>query len=307
MKKLIGLLAVLFLMGCDDGDMSFETFDFSDSEPQVCGESDVLFKINGTEVLILNIDFENFSNVAKNDTITLEANDLIYRNYNGNVSSSVICSVIPPANPQVIEEWGSSQGAKINIFSSPITDDEGITTGYSHVIKIISVEFNKGDETIVITDNNFGSYTTDLSYNFDFTEGTVNRCTNGLLYKRNLNESIVLALTPEAYASLFPNENSDAPRTITVDPNDNRLIFDIYTGNITADVICADVPPVTPTIAERWNAEGTISVTTEFDTVNNDYRHNIKLIGVVFVNSLNPQETFEFDEYDLGDYTVSID
>ena len=308
MKKFISLFALLLiLIGCDDGDMTFETFNFADATPQICSSRELLYKTNGTEALLLDVDFDYFANFAKDTTFTLPANSIIYRNYTGTVSgSSVICAGIPPANPQVVEEWFSLAGAKLNVFSALVNDNEGNPTGYSHTITIKSAEFNKGDEIIVIENSSYGTFTTNLSYDFDFpSETTISKCDNtNVLYKRNLNESLLLDLTTEVYEDLFPNQETDTPRTQQVDPNDNRVIFDVYTGNITDNVICGSVPPVTPTILERWNATGTISVTTNYNETTMQYEHSVKLIDVEFTNSLNSEEHFEFAEFDLGIYTT---
>ena len=312
MKKYISLFAILFLLSCDDGDMTFQTFNFANADPQVCSDRELLFKTNGTEALLLDVDFRYFSNSEKDTTYTLSANSIIYRNYSGPVSgSSVLCANIPPATPQVVEEWFSVQGAQLNVSSFPVTDENGILTGYSHVITIISAEFNQGDENAVFTNTSFGTYDTTLNYVFDFPSETVSKCTtNNVLYKRNLNEGLIIRLTPEDFAALFSNtttdpENPEDYRSLVIDPNDNRVIFDVYSGNITDEVICGDVDPVTPTIEERWNAEGEIRVTTSYNSTTLQYEHSVKLIEAEFTNSLNIAETFTFDEYDLGVFTTS--
>ena len=138
MKKFLGLVALLLIMGCDDGDMSFDTFDFTDAVAQKCTDGNILYKINGSEVLILDIDPSNFINAEdlQGKIIPIgTTNKVTYRNYSGTVtnSSGIICTDVPPATPTVIEEW-IAVGGSIKIITSKLLDNEGNINGYAHQI-----------------------------------------------------------------------------------------------------------------------------------------------------------------------------
>lgn len=307
MKKLIALLSVILFISCDDGDMTFKDFNFGDATVQYCSLNDLVYKYNGSEMLILDVEPSYFSNVEKLDTIVLGPfNKVIYRNYNAQASSSAICSEIPPSSPIVIEEWSASAGGTLKIKTIKVTNQETGEVNYQHVIDIIYLEFINGEQRTVIQGQNFGTYTTPQSYNFKFIEDSqgneinVLHCeNNGLIFKYNLDEALVLNLSEDAKNALFIDEVTpeDEYRTWELTNND-RIIFDLYSGNLSVDVFCSNTPPVSPVRTERWNGEdGEIRVRTSISEVDGAYVHYITLAGITFVNSTDTEQTFEIEEY----------
>lgn len=308
MKKFLGLLVLLLIMGCDDGDMSFDTFDFGDAALQECGaDSNVLYKINQSQVLIAEIDPSNFINAIAEREVTIgSANTVVYRNYNAVVtnSSGVICTDVPAATPTVIEEWDAT-GGTMKIVSRVDIDDDGVITGYSHDITFTNVTFVKDNgDTVVMTDVFFGTYNTDLGYSFEFitySNGepiSIESC-NGLVYKRNNNESLIIDLADNnAYANIVGSD------TYQIDGSTNRVVFDVYNGTVTPDNICASIPPVTPIVTQRWNSTGEVTIVTTFNATLNKYEHNITM-NLTFVNSAVSQEEFEITDYPFGIHTTN--
>lgn len=308
MKKILGLLALLLFLGCDDGDMTFQSFDFSGSSLQRCVDSNVMYKANGTEVLILDLDESNFPNAitAINTpriiTVNTSSNIVRYRNYSGPVGNGIICSALPPASPSVSEEWIATGGTiAVTTVAIMDEDDNTVITGYSHVITLQYITFTKGEETIIIQDNLFGSYNADVDYTFNFNDENVvlDQCENeGLIFARQLDEALILDVDQ---ATFFPNEvtPTDTPRIMQLS-NDNSLVFNIYDGNTAISNICSAIPPLTPVNTDRWIAtEGQLHIsTTETDGT---YFHTIELINVKFVNTSNPLETFTRTNFVLGD------
>ncbi|MEW5675873.1 hypothetical protein ABGT15_06130 [Flavobacterium enshiense] len=173
MKKFFGLLVcAMLLSSCDDGDLVLESFNFDAATIQKCTDKEVLFKINGGELLLLDIPASNFPNEATPvDTpriVTISgSNRVLYRKYNGTITNNTICSVIPPANPTVINEWTAATGGTIQIISTEKTTIDPVTsevtvTGYNHQIKFINIQFVSNDNTFVFEEYLFGTYTTDL-------------------------------------------------------------------------------------------------------------------------------------------------
>ncbi|ESU20279.1 hypothetical protein FEDK69T_27910 [Flavobacterium enshiense DK69] len=172
MKKIFGLLVCLFLLSsCDDGDLVVETFNFDNVSIQKCPSKDPLFKINGQELLLLDIPSSNFPNEITPDgeprIVTVSSTDrIIYRKYDANLNdNSVICSAVPPATPLVQQEWNAAEGGTIQITTTQNTTtdpDTGIVTvtGYNHRIKFINVEFVNGQNSFVYDDYFFGDYIT---------------------------------------------------------------------------------------------------------------------------------------------------
>ena len=168
MKKLLVLAASVFLLqACDDGDITLESFNFDTVNVQECSTNDLVFKINGEELLLLNIPASSFANVETPDgsprIVNVSAsNQIIYRIYSGNVTSTNICSTIPPATPVVKNEWNAT-GGTIEIITDALYASDGITiTGYNHNIKFVNVNFSGSSNSFSFTEYNFGNYETDL-------------------------------------------------------------------------------------------------------------------------------------------------
>nr|WP_294936949.1 hypothetical protein [uncultured Flavobacterium sp.] len=173
MKKLFGLLiCVLLLAGCDDGDIVLQSFNFDSAAIQKCSDKDLLFKINGEELLLVDIPASNFPNeitpVGSPRIVTISAtNRVLYRKYNGTVGNTTICSDIPPASPTVLNEWNAASGGTIQITTTAITTIDPITsvettTGYNHQIKFVNIQFVGSEDSFVFEEYLFGTYTVNL-------------------------------------------------------------------------------------------------------------------------------------------------
>jgi hypothetical protein len=173
MKKLFGLLVfALLLSSCDDGDLVLESFNFDSASIQKCDDKEILFKINGDELLLVDIPASSFPNevtpVGEPRIISIAgSNNVIYRKYSGNASNGTMCSEIPPASPTVLNEWTAASGGSIHIITTekttidPVTNEVTIT-GYNHQIKFINIQFVNPENTFVFEEYLFGTYTTNL-------------------------------------------------------------------------------------------------------------------------------------------------
>lgn len=166
MKKLIVLAASIFMLqACDDGDITLESFNFDTVAVQNCSDNNLVFKINDNELLLLNIPATSFANEETPDgsprIVTVSStNQIIYRLYSGDVSSSTICSILPPASPVVEKEWNAT-GGTIEIITNALYASDGITiTGYTHNIKFVNVNFSNSDNSFSFTEYIFGNYET---------------------------------------------------------------------------------------------------------------------------------------------------
>jgi hypothetical protein len=321
MKKILGLMAFLLIMGCDDGDMTFQTFDFSDATASSC-ESGIIYKVNGSEVLMLNLAETNFVNSETPDDdpriVNINStNGMIYRKYNGPVTNAnaLLCQNPGASTPVIAEEW-IANGGTIEISTNENTDDHdddpltpNIVTGYTHTIFLRSISFSRGDETIIITDNEFGDYVTSLPYSFNFngTNVAVDICDEDpeRLFITNQDEALIMNLDT---AELFPNATTDGtPRTKVLD-TDNTFTLEIYTTASIQDAhICDPLnAPIEPQRIGRWRARagGTISVTTT--QTGDEYTHIITLVDVTFENEQNVTETFRRQNYVLAPYLVIL-
>lgn len=303
MKKFFCLLFTVVLFGCDDGDMTVKNFNFGDGAVLSCSEeSDFIYKVNGTEAFILKIQPSSFIGVPAVRTATIPQAGFVYRNYTSTAGSSVICSELPPSTPTVAEEWTSVAGGTVKIETLERRDEDNILLGHTHTITFTSLTVTKGDEQIVLDGVIYGTFSTNLSYTFDFTDNdgnplTPQDCDNGLVYTLKSNEVLLLDFPAGTFTEV-PGE-----QTITLNSTNQRAILDIYTSSPGASNICNAVPPTTPTVKERWNAEtgGTIKIVTTLDPLTG-YRYQITLVNVNFINSDNSGEAFIVTDYDFGTY-----
>lgn len=124
MKNLFILfLAALFLTSCDDGDLIVTEFNFEDQPLELCGNENtlVLYNINTggvNEAIALNFSMsqEDFlANVTDFGINLNQNNQIIYRTFDAEVED-YFCSQVPPAAPNVVEEYRSTSGGVV-VFS----------------------------------------------------------------------------------------------------------------------------------------------------------------------------------------------
>ena len=143
------------------------------------------------------------------------------------------------------------------------------------------------------------------SFNFD-TVAVQNCPTNDLVYKINRNELLLISIP----ATIFINEATPigSPRIITINST-NRIVYRLYSDNVTAPTICDILPPASPVVQKEWNATGgTIEIISNAiyaadETTITGYTHNIKFVNVNFAN---PENSFSFTEYIFGNYVTTL-
>ncbi|TRO63303.1 hypothetical protein [Christiangramia sabulilitoris] len=139
-RFLTGIFILGLLTACDDGEIIVTSFDFEDSTLQFCDGPDrnVIYAINNDDVFeSISLEYSNsqFQTDANGNIIPPSqeiisfpltgSNRIIYRIYNSEVSSgnnTYFCSVVPPSEPRVIEEWLSGTGATVFIITG-FTDE----------------------------------------------------------------------------------------------------------------------------------------------------------------------------------------
>ncbi len=167
MKKNFILILFVCLISCDDGDLAIETVDFDSittiqtCDPVSATASNLLFKINGSEALILELPAGLLKNEVSAEVITSEISSttkLTYRIFTDAVSANYFCDAIPPTSPSVSEEVKAEEG---NIFVTTTTTD---SETFSHLIELSGISFITADGSR-ITDlqiSEFGIVTTKL-------------------------------------------------------------------------------------------------------------------------------------------------
>ncbi len=319
MKKIFGILALfLLLSSCDDGDMSFQTFNF-DGDLLACSTvDDVYLKINGSEVLILDLSSTPLLNIASVDTdgdgeidptiIQLSSGKIKYRNYNATASSSTVCSNIDSSSISILEEWLGS-----GTISITTTTTDNIT--YSHSITLVDVSFTKGDETLRLLDNYLGERTTSVGFDFDFESDTESPtefliCTdedNIYTTGSSSTEALILSFASGTFQNIMDNIGTTTENTIAINTN-NVLRLRVFSSTAGSDSFCSITPPLSPTETARWETISTGSVKIVTTQEGNVFTHEMYLQNVVFYNAANSTESYipVPAEDDTTDYFIGV-
>jgi len=268
MKKVVSILALIFVLNsCDDGGFSIDNFDFSNVTPTACtafSNGFILQYINGNEVLLIEVPQSLFpneitpQNQPRTATISL-ANRVIYRVYSGEITTSQLCTPIPPANPVVKEEWNAVSGIiNIETFANRTnnaTTGESLITGYTHLVTLINTNFEKASgEQQLFAELNLGGYTTGASTPNIPISAPLQTCQNNtqFIFKNNNSQAILLAMPN----SLIQNIETPlgAPRTADIDQNSTLVSFRVYNNGIAnpASFFCNGSTPVITTGDENW-------------------------------------------------------
>lgn len=167
-KNLVFTFLLLFI-SCDDGDLQIETLDFDSANIQVCDSnpvtanaSNVLFKLNETEALILELPADAILNEVTTSDIeravsTSGPTKVTYRTFSDRVTSDYFCSDIPLTTPTVIEEIIAEGGT---VFISTVLSSDA--TNFEHTITLsgISLVTSENERITDLSINNFGTVTT---------------------------------------------------------------------------------------------------------------------------------------------------
>lgn len=299
MKKLLGLLLVIFVFSaCDDGDIKVDTINFDAVTAAKCGNNDIVYKLNGGEMLLVEIPetatqhpYENISGVK---TFEINASNRVrYRLYNGAASTSNICETLQPATPTLAEEWLATAGT-IEITTTAVYNNPNATTGavtiskFNHNIIFRNIIFSKPEGNQVYEAYNFGSYLTNATqFPFDFPTGSLGTCSGTKIYNvsNGRTESLVIE-------NVDPSLIQDAVGVVTqpISSTVNKLVYRTYESAIPlpiADYFCATTTPAAPTITEEWvgvdgvpTLTGLIEVTTT--TSGTGFSHTIRLKKITF-------------------------
>lgn len=318
MKKILSLIAALIFIGaCDDGDMSFKTFDFSSETLTPCTVEgltyDTYYKITGTEGLILELTPGILLQKSTLDPLTGKdvpqeiilnnSAKLTYYNY-VSAPESGLCTV--SEIPKATETWTGT--GTLSVVTRPNIKDN-LLKGYFHTITMKNISFKKGDETITINNSVLGDITTTFTFTFNFneaapaTEPLVKSCTGSTTSVYTVKADELLMLSVPSLAAIFPAEEGEQTLPITTLTNGNRIVYTIYDGTVLEGNICppVDGPPLSPNPEDRWQATaGSIIIKTTPD-VGNQFKHKIYLKDVVFTNVTTTTLTFNLKDVAVTD------
>lgn len=320
MKKYASLLLfALLLNGCDDGDLTVDTIDFSNESitSQTCDPltNSLIYRLKPQESLLLQL----LPNSIKNDPsvysydIDNTSSRVVYRAYDGTVATANICGTIPPKTPNITEEW-YGKGGKIEITTSAnvetnTTDGSTKITGYNHNIVFRNITFAKPAGDQVEAEYVFGTFKTSYTTPSTTFTNPVQQCKDSKqIYNFNTSSALTIDNIDPA---LIANEITTTPRTGLINANGttNKVLLRTYiNGTLTEGYFCNTTIPSTPAVSETWIAQdgiagtsGIIEVTTT-KVGTNIFTHTIVLKSVILQKD---HSTFKLPtNYTLGNLEV---
>lgn len=304
MWRILVFSVFLTFLSCNDGEITVDNFDFSNSTTQACYNGTpnfFMYRISNSEVLFIRMPESHLDNpitpaISPRELTPLNVEaanvDVIYRIYNGNLTPNIICNPIPPQTPIVIEQWLASSGLinfTTNVSKENITymgsQNATRVRGYNHEIQFQNITFNRPNGIQQFYQSlPYGSFQTNLVNPFPNFTGPIRLCNDGsdriLLYKNVGNQILQINLP----TSLFANENTNnTPRTALInDTNVMRYIVFNTVVPVNNNAYCT----ATLTELESWrgrngtaNTNGIIEVETVQDS--EGFRHTVTLKRVI--------------------------
>lgn len=167
MKNFLFYMFLIVFIGCDDGDLQIETLDFDTAIIQNCDAitvdiSNVLFKLNASEALILELPSGSIKNEVSEGAMEFTVASsgpvkISYRTFSDTVSNNYFCSAIPLTTPEVVEEIIAQGGS---VFITTTLNADGVT--YEHKIELSGISLVTSNDTRItdLSIDNFGTVTT---------------------------------------------------------------------------------------------------------------------------------------------------
>lgn len=160
-------LACGLLFSCGDGDLDIETIDFDSVTLQFCTPpsattKNILFKVNGTEALILELQSGVLNKGVVGQTVVTQSavpgqSQLTYRIFSDDVSKNYFCDDIPPVEPVVINEVEAEDGS---VTISTVADEANGNFVHSITLNGISFITESGQRITNLSVSTFGEVTT---------------------------------------------------------------------------------------------------------------------------------------------------
>lgn len=319
MKRIFAiLLCALGFVSCDNGDIIVTTFDLEESVLNLCslGDQNVLYVTNDDgvyESMSLQLTGGNLENIeealSENPGESLEINLnnnnlLVYRIYDGEIGNDYFCRAVPPREPNVIDEYVTTEGT-VRITTNYNDSGDGQDADGDGIINI-----EEGMEPDARNNPDSESHQdTDEDGIPDFLD-TDDDGDNVATTRENLvdAEEFVDETYPDTDGDgvpnyLDPNDDGDDVNTrFEVDPDDPNTW-----ANPASYVLAEDGTPnyLNPEIG-RENAY------LENDTIvpnqiTRNFRANIEIVEFNFVRQDGSGEEIRFDEYNLGTYDFTLE
>lgn len=319
MKRIFAILfCTLGFISCDNGDIIVTTFDLEESNLNLCslGQQNVLYVTNDDgvyESMSLQLNEASLENIqealSENPGETIEIalsnnNLLVYRIYDGEIGNDYFCRAVPPSDPNVIDEYITTEGT-VRITTNYNDTGDGQDADGDGIINIEEgmdpdERNNPDSETHQDTDGDAIPDYLDIDDDGD----------NVTTVRENLvdAEELVDDTYPDSDGDgvpnyLDPNDDGDNVDTrFEVNPNDPNTW-----DNPASYVLAEDGTPnyLNPEIG-RDNAYLENEAIIEKNITRN-FRANIEIVEFNFVRQDGSGEEIRFDEYNLGTYDFTLE
>lgn len=169
MKRILLFGVLTFLASCDDGDLQIETLDFDSATIQNCSAvtidvANVLFKLNDSEALILELPAGSIKNEVSTGQIEIAVSEsgpvkITYRTFSDKIVKNYFCDEIPLTEPTVLDEI-IAQGGKVFITTTLKEDNKT----FEHKIELSGISLVTSNDARItnLAIDNFGTVTTIL-------------------------------------------------------------------------------------------------------------------------------------------------
>jgi hypothetical protein len=154
MKRIIFTFSLLLsVLACKDGVLEVPEFTF-EATVYTCDTYTLHRRnVDNTKALVLTLQATDLPSVAGTTTLSSSGRAVLYRVFDGAIGSSYFCSAVPPATPQVVEEWN---GTVFSITVVTTEDTSTSPTSYHHAITLNDLLLSRASEQEIFETFYFG-------------------------------------------------------------------------------------------------------------------------------------------------------
>lgn len=304
MKKLLYLIIPIVLLGCDDGDIITNDFDFEDASVEACNptvvnstsNNFVFYKNENTnfESLVLQIQTGDAILITAGEyegyTISNGTNSFEYRKFNAAVGSDYYCNNIPPSSPVVTEIYRAFAGEiSVKTETRSQDDNDGIPAEQEGAIFVDGVI-----DLIATTQDSDGDGILDYLDSDDDGDNVLTIDEGVALDANGTIDPIASLNTNRPLDNILnyldPDDDGDGVLTINEDMNRNRDPTDDFTASGIANyLVFSTNPEIANPIIEEYR-EHSIK------------RINQLSISITNLSLQNDREEIIFTTYPFGEY-----
>jgi len=292
------LALILFFGGClsscNDGDLIYDNLNFS-GNIEKCSDKEIFYKLNNNEILFTYLPgvINKTNPIPLNQEIVHEinnSNDLIYRQYSDKTTSNLICGIIAPATPSVIDEFKVNTGGKIiykRIRKITQNDtDAKVSLDYIYTFNFKNIVLTNGSSELKYENYFFGDFIdSNVTLNFSFISEFSFCDDENQIFAIDTNQGMKIS-SPD-----FQFNETTGTQSISLN-NSNFIEYYYFseTGSINNNVMCdLNNMPADLNLIENWKSTaGTLEiVTTANSTLENPevitgYTYTLYLKNVTF-------------------------